>query len=117
MWADARKRAPEEAVGLLVGFEGCAQAAWPLPNASGQPQMRYRAEPRALLSALRRADREAFEVLAVYHSHPSGAARPSATDRAEATWRLPYVILGLAEGRARAFLLPEGDEVEIRVEP
>jgi len=117
MWDDARARAPEEAVGLLVGRGGCAAAAWPLPNASEEPRVHYRAEPQALLSALRRADREGFEVLALYHSHPAGPSSPSERDRAEATWRVPYVILGLPEARARAFLLPEGNEVEIRVEP
>jgi len=117
IWADARARAPEEAVGLLVGRGGCAGEAWPLPNVSKHPRQHYRAEPRSLLAALRQADREGFDVLALYHSHPAGRARPSLRDRDEATWRVPYVILGLAEGRARAFVLPEGNEVEIRVEP
>ncbi len=117
MWADARGRAPEEAVGLLVGRAGRALAAWPLANASPRPRVHYLADPAALLAALQRADAEGLEVVAVYHSHPAGRARPSARDRAEASWRVPYVILGLAEGRTRAFRLPEGDEVEIRVEP
>lgn len=117
MWDDARARAPEEAVGLLVGRGGCAEAAWPLANASPHPLVHYLADPPGLLAALKRADAEGLEVLAVYHSHPAGRARPSDRDREEASWRVPYVILGLAEGRARAFRLPEGDEVEIRVEP
>ncbi len=117
MWSDAQRRAPEEAVGLLVGRGGRAFAAWPLANASPQPLVHYLADPSALLAALKSADAEGLEVLAVYHSHPDGLARPSARDREEAGWRVPYVILGLAEGRARAFRLPAGDEVEIRVEP
>ncbi|HGY09864.1 MAG TPA: M67 family peptidase [Oceanithermus profundus] len=116
MWRDARARAPREAVGLLVG-RGVAEEAWPLPNASDRPQAHYRAEPLALLTALRRADELGLEVLALYHSHPAGAPLPSAADEAEASWRVPYVILGLPEGQARAFLLPQGDEVKIRVEP
>lgn len=117
MWEDARARVPEEAVGLLVGRRGCAEAAWPLANASPHPLVHYLAEPGELLAALRRADAEGLEVCALYHSHPAGRPRPSERDRAEATWRVPYVILGLPEGCARAFLLPERDEVEIRVEP
>ncbi len=116
MWRDARARAPEEALGLLVGRD-LAETAWPLPNASARPRVHYRAEPAALLDALKRADEQGLEVLALYHAHPAGAPQPSATDVAEATWRVPYVILGLPEQRARAFLLPEGDEVKIRVEP
>ena len=117
MWDDARARAPEEAVGLLVGRRGCAEAAWPLANASPHPLVHYFVAPGELLAALRHADAEGLEVCALYHSHPVGPPRPSERDRAEANWRVPYVILGLPEGRARAFLLPERDEVEIHVEP
>ena len=116
-WRHLRAAAPAEGVGLLVGREGCAQEAWPLPNVHPEPEVGYRAEPEALLAALRRADAAGLEVVALYHSHPAGLAYPSATDRREAYWRVPYLIFGLAEGRARAFWLPGGEEVGIEVRP
>jgi len=116
-WRHLRSVAPAEGVGLFVGRSGCGEEAWPLPNVHPYPEVGYRAEPGALLAALRRADERGLEVVALFHSHPTGLARPSATDRREAYWRVPYVIFGLAEGRARAYLLPEGREIPIEVTP
>ncbi len=116
-WRHLRADAPREGVGLFVGEGGCATEAWPLPNVHPQPEVGYRADPEALLFALRRADDLGLSVVALYHSHPAGLAYPSATDRREAYWRVPYVIFGLAEGKARAFMLPEGNEVGIEVKP
>ncbi len=114
-WAHVRAAAPEEAVGAFVGREGCARRAVPLPNVAEDPRVAYRADPATLLRLLRGVEAAGEAVLAFYHSHPQGLAFPSARDRAEAYWPLPYVIFGLAEGRARAFLLPSGEEVAIEV--
>ncbi len=114
-WAHVRGAVPEEAVGAFLGRGSCADRAVPLPNVAEDPLVAYRADPAALLRLLRGAEAAGEAVLAFYHSHPQGLARPSARDRAEAYWPLPYVIFGLAEGRARAFLLPSGEEVAIEV--
>lgn len=75
--------------------------------------MAYRADPLAVLRALKALEAQGLGLLAIYHSHPQGSAWPSGTDRKEAYWRVPYVIFG-TDG-FRAFLLPEGREVEIVV--
>jgi proteasome lid subunit RPN8/RPN11 len=62
---------------------------------------------------LKALEKEGMALLAIYHSHPKGPAFPSPTDLQEARWRVPYVIFG-TDG-FRAFLLPEGREVEIVV--
>ncbi len=116
MWLQARREAPRECVGLLVGRAGRAEAAWPLPNVSPRPEVAYEADPRALVAALRRMDEAGLELVGIYHSHPNGVAWPSPTDRERAYWRVPYVILGLAEGAVRAFMLPEGEEVALLVD-
>jgi len=113
-WAHVERERPREAVGAFVG-RACARRAVPLPNVAEDPRVAYRADPAALLRLLREAEAAGEAVLAFYHSHPFGLARPSARDRAEAYWPLPYVIFGLAEGRARAYLLPSGEEVAIEV--
>ncbi len=117
IWRHAKSAYPREAVGALVGKDGCVEFAWPLPNVHPRPEVGYRAEPKALLSALKRAEREGLSVLAFYHSHPQGLALPSETDRREAYWDLPYLIVGLQEGKARAWRLPSGEEVVVVVEP
>lgn len=115
-FAHARGETPKEAVGVWLGKGQLAERAQPLPNRSPQPLVAYDADPVHLIQVLRNSRTEGLELIAIYHSHPQGAAWPSRTDRELAYWRVPYVILGLAEGRARAFMLPEAREVEILVE-
>ena len=113
-WAGVKRAAPWEAVGALVGRD-CAEEAVFLPNVAEDPRVAYRADPKALLRLLRRLDEENKKLFAFFHSHPEGLAYPSARDREEARWPVPYLIFGLAEGRARAFRLPSGEEVRVEV--
>ncbi len=115
MLAHARSEAPREAVGLLLGRGDRASRLLELANVSERPRQAYRADPAELLGALRHADEEELEVLAVYHSHPRGPARPSPTDLREAVWRTVYVIVGLQPEEVRAYRLPSGEEVELIV--
>nr|WP_185747753.1 M67 family metallopeptidase [Thermus amyloliquefaciens] len=110
--AHLQGEAPREGVGLWAGRREVERVI-PLPNAHPQPLTGYLAEPLALLRALKELEREGLSLLAIYHSHPRGPAFPSPTDLREARWRVPYVIFG-TDG-VRAFLLPEGQEVEIHV--
>ncbi len=87
-----------------------------MENVSPTPEKEYLVDPRQQLAVLRTADEAGMEVLAIYHSHPSGPALPSATDRERAFWRTLYLIVGLPTEEARAFFLPDGEEVELLVE-
>ncbi|MCL6527303.1 MAG: M67 family metallopeptidase [Thermaceae bacterium] len=111
-----RLEAPREGVGLWVGRLGQVDQVIPLPNIHPQPTLAYHAHPGALLQAVQKLDREGLELLAIYHSHPRGPARPSSADQAQAFWRVPYVILALETGEVRAYNLPQGSEVGITVE-
>ncbi|WP_022799121.1 Mov34/MPN/PAD-1 family protein [Thermus islandicus] len=108
--AHLEREAPREGVGLWAGRREVERVI-PLPNVHPNPRTGYLAEPLALLRALKEMEREGLSLLAIYHSHPAGPALPSPTDRKEARWRVPYVIFG-TDG-FRAFLLPEGREVEV----
>ena len=108
--AHLEREAPREGVGLWAGRRELERVL-PLPNVHPNPLTGYLAEPLALLKALRALEREGLSLLALYHSHPKGPALPSPTDLKEARWRVPYVIFG-TDG-FRAFLLPEGREVEV----
>lgn len=87
--AAARAAHPREACGLLLGQNRAGHAAIiearPAANIHPEPATHFEICPQALIDA-HRAAREpgALQVLGYYHSHPTGAARPSATDQREA---------------------------------
>ena len=87
---EAALAAPNECCGVLLGQNllgtGCnITALIPAKNVHLTPQTHFEIDPQALLDA-HKAARQAPEaqVLGYYHSHPSGCAVPSATDKAMA---------------------------------
>lgn len=80
---------PDECCGLLLGRregEACVVAeAVAAANVADDPARRFEVDPHVLLATHRRARESGVELLGPYHSHPDGAAVPSATDRARAT--------------------------------
>jgi proteasome lid subunit RPN8/RPN11 len=82
--AEAARAFPAEACGLLLGREGRIEEAIPARNVHPAPQTHFEIDPQALIDAHRAAREGGPAVLGYYHSHPSGPAEPSATDRAMA---------------------------------
>jgi proteasome lid subunit RPN8/RPN11 len=78
--AEARRAAPQEACGLLLGRANRVEAVQAAANVSPQPLTRFEIDPAALFAAHRAARAGGPELLGYYHSHPSGHPRPSATD-------------------------------------
>ncbi|GIW31033.1 MAG: hypothetical protein KatS3mg071_1207 [Meiothermus sp.] len=114
--AHLRAALPHEGVGLWVGRVGRVVEFWPLRNVHPRPRERYEADPQALIEAVRRLEQRGLELLAIVHSHPSGPALPSEADRAQAYWRVPYVIFDMRTGGFRAFCLPQAEEVPVWLE-
>ncbi|WRO68191.1 M67 family metallopeptidase [Tsuneonella sp. CC-YZS046] len=83
--SEAARVAPEEACGLLMGHERDGRLriarAVAAPNVAAEPERRFEIDPRVLIDAQRAAREGGAQVVGYYHSHPAGAARPSATDR------------------------------------
>lgn len=105
---------PGEGVGVLAAdTPGHLRAIYPLSNVASQPQRRYLADPLELLRAFRAMEREHLTLGAIYHSHPKGPARPSATDLMLAEYRVPYLIADIERRVLRAYLLPENLEVPL----
>jgi proteasome lid subunit RPN8/RPN11 len=99
--AHAREAAPRECCGLLLGSTGRVQFAVRCPNRA-RGTTRYRVDPQVHFDLQRTVRRfvPAMAVLGAYHSHPSGPARPSPRDVAEAndpTWI--HVIVGPVTSR------------------
>jgi proteasome lid subunit RPN8/RPN11 len=117
----ARRDAPRECCGLLLGLHRQIEVAWAAVNLSTDPQRRYLVDPADHFAAIRRARALGLEVIGAYHSHPEGPQGPSPTDVAEApgaSWI--HLIVSLREPeppQVRAFFIVEGNIRESRLVP
>jgi proteasome lid subunit RPN8/RPN11 len=116
--AHARREAPKECCGLLVGRPhgpanadpyavGPAEAgplvleAIPCSNGAADPTRRYEISPIDYFAQIRRCRRineaqsERFAVVGAYHSHPRGGSEPSETDVEQAFRDFVFLIVGL----------------------
>jgi len=82
MLEDVNLRAPEEACGIVAGREGQASQVYVVTNAL-HSLVAFRMDPQEQVNAFLDMEREGLEMLAIYHSHPSGPEMPSETDKAE----------------------------------
>jgi proteasome lid subunit RPN8/RPN11 len=129
--AHARRDAPGECCGLLVGTTTEILEAVPADNVASDPRRRYEVAPLEYLAQIKRCrtrrshDGHPVLVVGVYHSHPGSAAEPSPTDLEQAFAECLYLIAGPADGggpadaglRIRAYQL-EGDRLrEVPLEP
>jgi proteasome lid subunit RPN8/RPN11 len=108
----ARREAPRECCGFLIGRPGHVSSVVEVANVALEAT-RYRVDPREHIALRRslRTDPRGLTIVGVYHSHPAAPAAPSSTDVAEAHYPdWAYVIVGLAGRRAqlRAFDLARG---------
>lgn len=85
--AAAARAAPAECCGLLEGVrcDGMfiVQALHPARNLSPEAD-RFEIDPRDHLAAVKKARGAGAAIIGCYHSHPKGAAKPSAHDLAGA---------------------------------
>ena len=79
--SEAERAFPEEACGLLLGRDGRIEQVAPARNVHSTARSHFEIDPQALIDAHRAARKGGAQVLGYYHSHPSGPAEPSATDR------------------------------------
>jgi proteasome lid subunit RPN8/RPN11 len=99
--AHARRDAPNECCGLLVGRSGEILEAVPASNGASDPTTRYEISPVDYFAQIRRCRRineaqsERFAVVGAYHSHPRGGPEPSDTDVAQAFRDFVFLIVGL----------------------
>ena len=100
--ADARRAAPRECCGLLVGRAGGVEECVPTRNIDPDPA-RYLVDPAEHIRLNRRLRGTGRSVIGVYHSHPRSPAEPSPTDIAEAHYpEFVYVIVSLASSGTEA---------------
>jgi proteasome lid subunit RPN8/RPN11 len=115
MLSHARAEAPRECCGLLVGKGESVVRSVRARNLDATAT-RYLIDPEDHFAAIRAARAEGLEVVGAYHSHPSSAPVPSATDIAEANSGsdFVYVIVSLVNDEVQAYRIAEGQAVSIR---
>jgi proteasome lid subunit RPN8/RPN11 len=113
---------PLEACGILAGRAGAVVHQYPIANMLYSPTA-YKMEPEQQLAAMLDMEEKGWEMTAVYHSHPQGPERPSATDIAQAYYPdVIQLIISLQQPSQpvmRAFMIRNGrvTEMDIVVQP
>jgi len=113
---------PEEVCGLLAGVVGGrlgrAVSHYPVENALHSP-VAYEMEPSAQVRAMIAIESKGLELVAIYHSHPTGPAAPSRSDIAQALYPdTAQIIISLADRSqptASAYLIRDDRATEIRL--
>jgi desampylase len=116
----ARREAPRECCGFLIGSGRRVQFALRLANVDSRPKSRYRIDDRQHIEVRRwlRRMTPPLEIVGVYHSHPNAVARPSAADRTEAhypDWVFAIVSLKNARANIGLFEIVRGRARRLRV--
>lgn len=106
----ARNAYPEETCGLLGGVNHEICIHIPVENSLHSP-VRFRMDPRQQLIAFQRLDALGWDLLAIWHSHPTGPDAPSAMDAAEFLYPGVQTVILSAMGedwQVRAFIIKMG---------
>jgi [CysO sulfur-carrier protein]-S-L-cysteine hydrolase len=118
MKADAAARAPLEACGLVAGAGGQTLKVFPVRNVL-QSQVRFRMDPQEQWQVFKEIEERTWELLAIYHSHPSGPEGISAIDIAESYYPdVVHIVWFPAKGewRCRGYRIHSGHATEIQIE-
>ena len=111
---------PEEGCGLVGGRRSGAGSRavrlYPVENIHHSP-VAFEMDPLQQIRAMLAMEAEGLELIAIYHSHPDGPARPSPTDVANAWYpdavQLIISLVDRARPGVRAFTIIDGLVTEI----
>ena len=73
---------PEEACGLIAGKENRSVLVFQVENELHSP-VYFRMKPQEQIKSFLEMERKGLDLIAIYHSHPTGPYYPSETDRNE----------------------------------
>lgn len=87
---------PCEACGILAGSANRVRHVYAIDNVLRSP-VAYEMDAKQQLTAMLDLEKNGWEMLAIFHSHPTGPERPSPTDVAQAYYpESVYLIVSLA---------------------
>ena len=75
----AQEAVPNECCGIIAGANGKIMKLYPTTNAEHSP-LRYRIDPKELLTIYKEIEDKEWDLLGIYHSHTHTEAYPSDTD-------------------------------------
>ncbi len=110
----ARKDAPNETCGYLLGKDGDVTENYWMENIDHSPE-HFSFAPKDQFAALRYAREHGLKILANWHSHPASPSRPSQEDlRLANDPSIRYAILSLLDGEPRlnSFRILNGQVVD-----
>lgn len=110
-------RVPLEACGLLAGRNDRVEKTIGVQN-QAQSEARFVMDPYEQLKAFDWIESNGFELLGIFHSHPTGPEGISATDIAEAAYDVVHVVLSFdgAGWKARGFWIENSAAAEVPLE-
>jgi len=82
----------------------------PIINIAATPHNRYQMHPAEQVKAFVDFEKQGWEVVGIYHSHPQGEPIPSSSDIAEANYPDVAYIIGVPQGNINAWRI-QGDVV------
>ena len=113
----ARACAPNEACGLVAGLDGEVTRVYALSNIDGAPD-RFTLDPAEHFSAVQDAEANGWAIAGAFHSHPSSAPVPSASDLdggGDPGW--VNLIVGVEDGAiaVRAYRYGDGGATAVEI--
>lgn len=111
------QRAPYEACGLLAGQMARAEKMIGVLNQAQSP-VRFVMDPYEQLHAFDWIDANGFDLVGIFHSHPTGPETVSPTDILEAAYAVVHIVISRAETqwKARGFWIENGKASEVTLQ-
>lgn len=108
---EAHREPALECCGLLAGRDGVIERVLPAPNALASPSA-YEIAPRDLFRLMREIRAAGWQMMGIYHSHPTGENYPSPRDIERAYYpdAVYFILSPLPSVRepVRAFSIRDG---------
>ncbi|MGZ8188314.1 MAG: Mov34/MPN/PAD-1 family protein [Methylosarcina sp.] len=86
----------QEVCGLIGGKNGVPCTCYPITNIARHPEHRFLLDAKQQIASMSQMRDQGEDLFAIYHSHPSAPARPSASDLEQAAYpEALYLIISL----------------------
>jgi proteasome lid subunit RPN8/RPN11 len=108
---------PLEACGVLAGKAAWAEKMIGVLNQAQSP-VRFVMDPYEQLHAFDWIESSGFDLVGIFHSHPTGPETVSPTDIAEAAYAVVHIVLSHADRQwqARGFWIEDGKASEVTLQ-
>lgn len=101
--------------GVWQGKTAITKAVIQIENISPTPAVSYRMNPQQQIRAMLDFDKRGWQVVGIYHSHPHGTTTPSPTDIRDAHYRDAVYLIGLPNGKLKAWHIMRGEVTQVEI--